>query len=124
MKKLVAVEGGDLRLNITGSASTERPLYIGTLDWDSVELARRRDVPIPANVSAKFSLSPDGFTLEQAVVDLGRSHFDLQAQTKNLESPDWTYQLSRHGWTCWISAKLSARRKFPWAELICAVRGR
>jgi len=96
VKKLMAMEGGELRLNITGSATTERPLYIGTLDWDSVELARRRDVPIPANVSAKFSLSPDGFTVEQAIVDVGRSHFDLQAHTGNLESPDWTYRY--RGW--------------------------
>ena len=93
---LVAVEGGDLRLNISGSADPARPLYIGTLDWDSIELARRRDVPIPANVSAKMSLSPDGFTVEQAIVDVGRSHVDLQAQTKNLESPDWTYRY--RGW--------------------------
>ena len=96
LRRLVAMEGGDLRLTITGSANPARPLYIGTLDWDSIELARRRDVPIPANVSGKFSLSPDGFTVEQAIVDVGRSHFDLQAQTKNLESPDWTYRY--RGW--------------------------
>ena len=96
LKSLVALEGGDLRLNLTGSADPARPLYIATLDWDSIELARRRDVPIPANLSAKMSLSPDGFTIEQAIVDMGRSHIDLQAQTKNLESPDWTYRY--RGW--------------------------
>ena len=96
LRKLVVLEGGDLRLNISGSADREKPLYIGNLDWDSIELARRRDVPIPANLSARFSLSSDGFTVEQAIVDVGRSHFDLQAQTKNLESPDWTYRY--RGW--------------------------
>jgi translocation and assembly module TamB len=96
LHSLIAVEGGDFALKIAGSANQGHPLYVGTLDWNSIELARRRDVPLPANVSAKFSLSSDGFTVEQAIMDVGRSHFDLQAQTKNLESPDWTYKY--RGW--------------------------
>src|SRR5215469_15245498 len=92
LKSLVALEGGDFRLNITHSSDLEHPLYLGTLDWNSIELARRRDVPVPANVSAKFSLSHEGFTLEQAIVDAGRSHVDLHAEAKNLESPEWTYR--------------------------------
>ncbi|HUL34004.1 MAG TPA: translocation/assembly module TamB domain-containing protein [Candidatus Eisenbacteria bacterium] len=96
LKKLVAVEGGDFRLNITGSADPAKPLYVGELVWNSIELARRRDVPVPANLSAKFSLSSEGFTVEQAILDAGRSHVDLQASTKNLESPDWTYRY--RGW--------------------------
>jgi translocation and assembly module TamB len=92
LKSLVALEGGDFRLNITHSSNLEHPLYLGTLDWNSIELARRRDVPVPANVTAKFSLSREGFTVEQAVVDAGRSHVDLHAEAKNLESPDWIYR--------------------------------
>jgi translocation and assembly module TamB len=92
VRSLVAVEGGDLRLTLTGSSDPQHPLYLGALDWNLIELARRRDVPMPANLSAKFSLSPDGFTVEQAILDVGRSHLDLQAQTKNLESPDWSYR--------------------------------
>src|SRR5260221_4180503 len=47
---------------------------------------------MPANLSAKFSVDRDAFTVEQAVVDVGRSHVDLQAKTKNFESPDWNYR--------------------------------
>ena len=92
VRSLIAMEGGDLRLNLTGSADPQHPLYLGTLDWNLIQLARRRDVPLPANLSAKFSLKPDAFTIEQAIVDVGRSHVDLQAETKNLESPDWNYR--------------------------------
>jgi len=92
LRSLVAVEGGDLRLNVTAGGTPEHPLYLGTIDWDSIQLARRRDVPMPANLSAKFSAGGDGFTVEQAIVDVGRSHLDLQAKTKNFESPDWTYR--------------------------------
>ncbi|HTA60798.1 MAG TPA: hypothetical protein VK805_21775, partial [Candidatus Baltobacteraceae bacterium] len=92
LSSLVAMEGGDLRLNVTAGGTPERPLYLGTIDWDSIQLARRRDVPMPANLSAKFSVDRDAFTIEQAVVDAGRSHLDLQAKTKNFESPDWSYR--------------------------------
>jgi translocation and assembly module TamB len=92
VKSLVALEGGDLHLNVSLAVGPEAPLYVGTLDWQSIELARRKDVPVPANVSAKFSLGREGFSVEQAVVDLGRSHLDLQASTKDLASPQWTYK--------------------------------
>jgi len=91
-KSLVALEGGDLQFRMDLSGTAERPLYIGTLNWQSIELARRRDVPVPANLSAKFSLGRDGFSVDQAVVDVGRSHMDLQAATKDLSAPLWTYR--------------------------------
>jgi translocation and assembly module TamB len=90
--KLMALEGGDLRLNLQLAFSAEKPIYLGTLDWKSIELGRRRDVPVPANVNAKFSLSQSGFTVEQSVIDVGRSHMDLQAETKDLASPLWNYR--------------------------------
>jgi hypothetical protein len=92
VKSLVAAEGSDLQLEIHLSGTADRPLYLGTLDWQLIELARRRDVPMPANVSAKFSLGADGFSVDQAIVDVGRSHVDLRAQTKDLESPQWSYK--------------------------------
>ena len=90
VKSLVALEGGDLQLKVDRSGLTEGPLYVGTLDWQSIELARRRDIPVPANISAKFSLGREGFSVDQAVADIGRSHLDLQAEAKDLSSPHWT----------------------------------
>src|SRR5208283_176288 len=92
VRSLIAVEGGDLRLNVTLGGTAENPVYVGTLNWDSVELARRRDVPVPANVSAKISLGREGLAIEQGIVDLGRSHVDLQAQMPNLEEVAFTYR--------------------------------
>lgn len=92
VKSLVALGGGDLHLRVDLNGNPEHPLYLGTLDWESIELARRRDVPVPANISAKFSLGRDGFSVEQAVIDVARSHVDLQAATKDLTSAQWTYK--------------------------------
>jgi translocation and assembly module TamB len=96
VRKLVAVEGGKLRCTVILAGTPGSPLYLGTLDWDSIELARRRDVPIPANLSAKFSLDKEGFAMEQAVLDLGRSHFDLEAKMTDLAAPQLAYRY--RGW--------------------------
>ena len=61
VKSLFEVEGGELQLTVNSGGSLEQPVYLGTLDWQSIELARRRDVPVPANLSAKFTLNHDGF---------------------------------------------------------------
>ena len=92
VKSLIAVEGGDLRLTVTLGGAADNPVYLGELNWDSVELGRRRDVPVPANLNAKFSLGREGFAIEQGILDLGRSHVDMQVQMPNLEVPSFTYR--------------------------------
>lgn len=92
VKSLIGVEGGELQFTVDLGGSADQPVYLGALDWQSIELARRRDVPVPANVTAKFTLRRDAFSVEQAVVDVGRSHVDLQAETKDLVNPCWRYK--------------------------------
>jgi len=111
VRKLVAVEGGDLRFNMTLAGTPECPLYLGTLGWDSIELARRRDVPVPANLSAKFSLDKEGLTIEQGILDLGRSHIDLQAKMPNLSEPNLTYR-----YRAWVDL-LDLREAFRTPEI-------
>ena len=92
VKKLLALEGGDLNLQVDYANLPGNPLYIGNLSWDSIDFARRHDVPIPANLTAKFSLGREGLTIEQGIVDVGRSHFDIQAKMPNLETAALDYR--------------------------------
>ncbi len=92
VKSLFEVEGGELQFTVDLGGSAEKPVYLGALDWQSIEFARRRDVPVPANVTAKFTLRHEGFSVDQAVVDVGRSHLDVQAETKDLVTPRWEYK--------------------------------
>jgi translocation and assembly module TamB len=92
VRSQIAVEGGELKLEVNLRGTPESPLYLGTLNWDVVELGRRRDMPVPANLSAKFSLGKEGFRVEQGILDIGRSHVDVQAEMPNLEVPAITYR--------------------------------
>ena len=92
VQAMLAVEGNDLGLNITLAGTPADPLYLGSLNWDSVEFGRKKNVPIPANLSAKFSLGKEGLSIEQGILDVGRSHVDVQAEMPNLEVPAFTYR--------------------------------
>jgi translocation and assembly module TamB len=96
VKTPLVVEGDNLRLALDASGTADHPLYLGTLDWQSISFAAKRFVPWPVGVSAKFTLRPDGFTLEQGVLTAGRSRLDAQAEMKDYAQPKWNYRY--RGW--------------------------
>jgi translocation and assembly module TamB len=92
VKTPLAFEGGDLSLVMDGSGSPDHPLYLGNLNWQSIRFTALRYLPLPMNISAKFTLWRDGLTLEQGVLDAGRSHIDAQAEMNGFAEPKWTFR--------------------------------
>ena len=91
----LAVEGDNLRLALDASGGTQ-PMYLGTLDWESIRFTAKRFLPWPLGVSAKFTLRGDGFTLEQGVLNAGRSHLDAHIEMQDYATPRWTFRY--RGW--------------------------
>ena len=96
VRSALAVEGGDLRLNLLLGGTANNELYVGTFKWDSIEWAAQGDIPVPANISAKFTLSRTGLVLEQGIMDAGRSHLDVQAEVPDLSVASGKYRY--RGW--------------------------
>ncbi len=96
VKTPITVHGGDLRFSLDSGGTPERPLYVGNLEWQTVEFTSKRYVPLPVGVKAKFSLSPDGFALEQGVFDAGHSRVDAQAEMHGFADPKWSFRY--RGW--------------------------
>jgi translocation and assembly module TamB len=92
----LAVEGDNLRLALDASGPLEHSVYDGNLDCQNVTFTAQRFLPIPIGVSAKFTISRDGFTLQQGDVRAGRSHLDAQAELINFSDPRWN--LRYRGW--------------------------
>src|SRR6267378_6494922 len=95
-KTPVAVHGGDLRFDLDAGGTLDRPLYVGNLDWQTVQFTSKRYAPLPVGLSAKFTVWPDGFTLEQGVLSAGHSHLDAQAEMNNFSNPQWSFRY--RGW--------------------------
>jgi translocation and assembly module TamB len=96
VKTPLAVEGDNLHLAVDAGGPLEHLIYVGNLDWQNITFTSKSFLPVPAGVSAKFTLSRDGFTLEQGVVSAGRSHVDAQAEMMNFANPRWN--LRYRGW--------------------------
>jgi uncharacterized protein involved in outer membrane biogenesis len=63
LKVPLAVEGGEMSLVLDAGGTSERPLYLGNLEWQSIRFSAQKMAPVPANLSAKFTIWRDGFTL-------------------------------------------------------------
>ena len=92
----LSLEGGALQFALKAGGAIERPLYAGTLDWQSVHLTARRYIPAPITISTKFTVWRDGFALEQGTLTIGHSHFDAQAEIAGWVNPSLTYKY--RGW--------------------------
>ena len=92
----LAVEGDNLRLALDSSGSAGQPMYLGTIDWQSIRFTAKRFLPWPVSVSAKFTMREDGFTLEQGILNAGRSHVDAQADMQDYLHPKWNFRY--RGW--------------------------
>jgi translocation and assembly module TamB len=63
--------------------------YVGNLQWRQIELAAGRDLPFRFDVSAKFTLHPNSFELDDLALKLPHSDLKLRAELANFAQPDW-----------------------------------
>ncbi len=96
VKTPITVHGGDLRFGLDAGGTLDHPLYLGNLDWQTMQFTSKRYVPLPVGLSAKFTLWHDGFTLEQGVLSAGHSHLDAQAEMNSFSNPQWNFRY--RGW--------------------------
>src|SRR2546428_11967579 len=95
-KTPITVHGGELRFGLDAGGTLEHPLYLGNLDWQTMQFTSKRYKPLPVGLTAKFTLWHDGFTLEQGVLSAGHSHLDAQAEMNGFSNPQWNFRY--RGW--------------------------
>ena len=96
VKQPLTVHGGDLNFSLDAGGSAEHPLYLGNLEWHTVEFDSKRYLPLPVGVTAKFTIWRDGLALEQGVLNAGHSRLDAQAEMTDFAAPKWDYRY--RGW--------------------------
>ncbi len=96
VKTPLTVHGGDLRFSLDAVGARDHPLYLGNLEWQTVEFNSKRYMPLPVGLTAKFTLGREGFALEQGVLSAGHSRVDAQAEMHGFANPEWNYRY--RGW--------------------------
>jgi translocation and assembly module TamB len=64
--------------------------YVGNLKLDQINIALAKDLPFRSSLSAKFTLHPDAFELNELVWKLPHSELNLRAELQTFSKTDWT----------------------------------
>jgi translocation and assembly module TamB len=85
------VSGKNFRFDLNYSAPlSASPFYNGRLDWKNVEIKRTPWHRFASELSAKFTLHPDSFDLDEFVWKLPRSEFRVRATLASFARPEWS----------------------------------
>src|SRR5215469_6887526 len=57
--------GGKFEFSMNYTGEGGRPVYLGQLGWQQFQIAALRDMPFVSNVTARFTLRQDSFSLTQ-----------------------------------------------------------
>ena len=86
----LSMQGRNLEFALNyASALGKEDSYIGNFQWKQVEIAERHDRPFRFDISAKFTLHPKAFELDELVWKFPHSELDLKAELPSLARSDW-----------------------------------
>ncbi|MGH9738930.1 MAG: translocation/assembly module TamB domain-containing protein [Candidatus Acidiferrales bacterium] len=86
----IALAGGNFEFDLNFSDRVgAAALYTGRMSWQRVELTRTPWRRFASNFSAKFTLYPNSFDLDEFVWTLPHSEIRVRASLSNFARPDW-----------------------------------
>ena len=88
----LAAEGGNFEFAMEYAAEAGRPVYLGRMSWQKFTLAARRYLPFASDLSARFTLRPDSFSLTQLQWKIPHSEIDAQADLASFSQPAWSFR--------------------------------
>jgi translocation and assembly module TamB len=88
----IEASGGQFDFAMDYADDSGRPLYLGQLGWRQFKIAAFHDMPFTSNVSARFSLRPDSFSLTQLQWKTAGIEVDAQATLASFADPAWKFR--------------------------------
>ena len=89
----LAAEGGQFEFVMNYEALVPgKDTYAGKLSWEKVECAAKRYLPFRSDIAAKFTLSREGFSLDELKLKLPHSEVDARAEMASVASDDWNFR--------------------------------
>lgn len=88
----LVAEGGHLDLAVDYSDSQGQRSYMGDLRWGQMQIAARRFLPFPSDISVRFELDPDSFSVSQLLWTMPHTSIDAQFGLSNFVHPSWNFR--------------------------------
>ena len=88
----LVAEGGRFHLSVDYAELDAKPVYFGQFYWQEMEVVARRYLPFPSNLSVRFGLGPDSFSITQLLWKASRSWIDAQLSNSSLAHSNWVFR--------------------------------
>jgi translocation and assembly module TamB len=84
--------GGHFEFGMNYTVEGGRPVYVGEVVWQQMEIAALRNMPFISNFSARFTLCQDSLSVTQLQWKTAGSELDAQASLASFAQPAWTFR--------------------------------
>jgi translocation and assembly module TamB len=91
-RKPLAAEGGKFEFAMDYAYDAGSPAYLGRMSWQKFKVAAWRFLPFASDLSAKFTLRPDSFSLTQMQWKIPHSEIEAQASVASFSKPAWNFR--------------------------------
>jgi translocation and assembly module TamB len=91
-RKPLAAEGGKFEFAMNCADDAGSSAYLGRVSWQKFKVAAWRFLPFASDLSARFTLRPDSFSITQLQWKIPHSEIDAQASMASFSQPAWNFR--------------------------------
>jgi translocation and assembly module TamB len=92
----LVAEGGRFEFSVDYAVVDAKPMYLGQFRWQEMELVARRYLPFHSNLSVRFTLEPNSFSVTQLLWQSPHTSIDAQLSNSSFANPDWAFRYRGH----------------------------
>ncbi|PYU21939.1 MAG: hypothetical protein DMG30_16310 [Acidobacteria bacterium] len=92
----LVAEGGRFELSVDYAELDAKPMYLGQFRWQEMELVARRYLPFESDLSVRFTLERDSFSVTQLLWKAPHTSIDAQLSNSSFAKPNWVFRYRGH----------------------------
>jgi hypothetical protein len=92
----LVAEGGRFEVSVDYAQVDAKPMYLGQFRWQEMELVARRYLPFNSDLSVRFTLEPDAFSVTQLLWKAPHTSIDAQVSNSSFVHPNWAFRYRGH----------------------------
>jgi len=92
----LVAEGAQFDFAVDYAELDRKAMYLGQFRWKQMELVARRYLPFHSDLSVKFTLEPDSFTITQLLWQGPHTSIDAQITNSSFAHPNWGFRYRGH----------------------------
>ncbi len=92
----LVAEGGRFEFSVDYAELDAKPMYLGQFRWRQMELVARRYLPFNSDLSVRFTLEPDSFSIAQLLWQGPHTSLDAQLTNTSFAHPNWAFRYRGH----------------------------